>query len=72
MSEQTITINDVEYDVDSLSNEARLLISFITEIQAERQVLDKRSSVLAAALVTFESKLVEELSQQQEEATEEE
>jgi hypothetical protein len=72
MSEQTITINDVEYDVDSLSNEARLLISFITEIQAERQVLDKRSSVLAAALVTFESKLVEELPQQQEEATEEE
>ena len=72
MSEQTITINDVEYDVDSLSNEARLLISFITEVQAERQVLDKRSSVLAAALVTFESKLVEELPQQQEEATEEE
>ena len=57
MSENKIKINDVEYDQDDLNEEAKACIGYIAELQAELNVINKRATVLRAALSVFESGL---------------
>jgi hypothetical protein len=43
------------YDVEQLSEEARVSFQYLAEVEAELQTLGKRSDVLRAAAQTFHS-----------------
>lgn len=56
--ENTITFNDVEYNVDDLGERAQRLVALVIGIRDEAATIQKRLNILQAA----EIKLTEELN----------
>lgn len=64
----TLTINDKEYDVDSLSEQAKACIARLRYIDVGKQRLAAEADVLTVAENTFKNMLREELAKTDEEA----
>ena len=58
-----ITINDEDYNVDDLSDEAKKCIAQISDIQNRMNKANMEAEMLNASLKVFSKKLVEELKQ---------
>ena len=56
-SKPVVTINDVEYPVEELSDEGRFGYSLLTEIVPEINALTKRLAVLNAARTNIAQKI---------------
>tara|TARA_E500000305_G_scaffold4284_1_gene3954 strand:- start:143 stop:355 length:213 start_codon:yes stop_codon:yes gene_type:complete len=56
-----ITINDEDYNVDDLSDEAKKCIAQITDIRNRMNKANMESEMLSASLKVFSGKLTEEL-----------
>jgi hypothetical protein len=56
-SKSVVTINDVEYPVEELSDEGRFGYSLLTEIVPEINALTKRLAVLNAARTNIAQKI---------------
>lgn len=55
MSNWTYKTDEGLYDVEKLSNEAKVSFQYLAEVEAELQTLGKRADVLRAAAQTFHS-----------------
>tara|TARA_R100000149_G_C5878227_1_gene142427 strand:- start:3214 stop:3444 length:231 start_codon:yes stop_codon:yes gene_type:complete len=55
MSNWTYKTDEGLYDVEQLSDEAKVSFQYLAEVEAEIQTLGKRSDVLRAAAQTFHS-----------------
>ena len=53
MSNWTYKTDEGLYDVEKLSDEAKISFQYLAEVEAEHQTLGKRSDVLRAAAQTF-------------------
>jgi len=53
MASWTYKTDDGLYDVEKLSDEAKISFQYLAEVEAELQTLGKRSDVLRAAAQTF-------------------
>lgn len=64
MSEQrqTIKIDQIEYDVESLSKEAKILINNIAAVDAEISSIKTKAAIFQTARNTFSSALKTELA----------
>ena len=55
----TITINDIDYEIDALSDEARGQVRSIQFIDAELEKLNARIAVMSTARMSYASTLQE-------------
>lgn len=55
----TITINDIEYDIDALSDEARGQVRSIQFIDAELEKLNARIATMSTARMSYAAALQE-------------
>ena len=70
MTEQkTIEINGREYDVDSLSDKAKVLVQMIMTIDAEMGVFRRRLDIYQTARNLYVSELKKELPESEEQVT---
>jgi hypothetical protein len=59
MSENTVTIDGVEYDFDSISEEAQVAVSIYQEAQQELISLSRKADIQRAAMITLQEKIKE-------------
>lgn len=59
MADNTVTVDGVDYDFDSISTEAQLAVSLYQEAQQELLELSRKSDIHRAAMLTLQDKIKE-------------
>ena len=70
MSDNTVTVDGVVYDMETLSDEGKLVCSLLMEVQRKVEQLSREVDIYQASALTLSAKLKEVLSEQEAETEE--
>ncbi len=70
MSDNTVTVDGVVYDMETLSDEGKLVCSLLMEVQRKVEQLSREVDIYQASALTLSGKLKELLPEQEAETEE--